>query len=341
MTTIVAASTRMAADMREQPSVLTRIVERRPRLHDALRAVTPDPLRGIALVGRGSSGNAALYGRILLEAETGALVTLVPPSLARLSRPGADRTGFLAFGLSQSGRTTEIGETLAALRARGATTVGIMADPEGPLAQFSDLVIDLACGGERAVPATKTFTAELAVLAAATEALSGAPWPDATWRAMVRAVARALDDEDTARAVAARIDATALSVIGAGVFVGVALEGALKLLEAARIAATGWSAASFRHGPMTLAGPGHPVIAIRVEGKAGDDVRHSLTMIEAAPVITVSDDPTADLPIDGGLPEALAAIPAAVRLQQVALAVAVRRGVDPDRPPRLKKVTLA
>jgi glucosamine--fructose-6-phosphate aminotransferase (isomerizing) len=121
----------------------------------------------------------------------------------------------------------------------------------------------------------------------------------------------------------------------------VALEAALKLRESARLRAEGWSAADFRHGPVTVAGAELPVLAVTADGPAASDVRELAGELESngATVLRLADDPRADLPYPGDLPEPLRALPAAVRAQQLALALARRRGIDPDAPAGLRKVT--
>jgi glutamine---fructose-6-phosphate transaminase (isomerizing) len=330
----------MATDMSEQPDVLRRLVDRREAVHETVRALAPVPFRGIALLGRGSSGHAALYARILLEVATAKPVTLMPPSMSRLYHPQTDMHGTLAIGLTQSGRTPDIAESLASLRSRGATTLGVTADTSAPLAGASDRLIDIGTDGERAVPATKTFTAELAVMAMVAEALGGRPWPRSAWDGVVAAVASALEDESAARTAALAIARAAhVSVIGAGLLVAIAEEGALKILETARIPATGWSSGAFPHGPMTLAGPSEPLVAIASRGGPAEDFARIRPRLRNHPIIVIADAPDADLPFDGGLPGALAAIPAAARAQQLALQAALVRGLDPDHPPGLTKVT--
>ena len=121
----------------------------------------------------------------------------------------------------------------------------------------------------------------------------------------------------------------------------VALEAALKLREAAGVRAEGWSAADFRHGPVTVAGGDLPLLAVSAAGPAAADVEELAAALERAgtPVLRLADRPDVALPYPEGLAEPLAAIPAAVRAQQLALALALRRGVDPDEPPGLRKVT--
>jgi glucosamine--fructose-6-phosphate aminotransferase (isomerizing) len=121
----------------------------------------------------------------------------------------------------------------------------------------------------------------------------------------------------------------------------VALEAALKLREAARLRAEGWSAADFRHGPVTVAGADLPVLAVSAAGPAAADVDELAGEVSqsGATVLRLADDDEADLPYRGDMAEPLRALPAAVRAQQLALALARRRGVDPDSPPGLRKVT--
>jgi len=258
---------------------------------------------------------------------------LVPPSMARLYGFHTDVRGFLGIGLSQSGRTIEVAETLSELRSSGAVTIAITSDRSSPVAAAADLVLDLETGDERAVPATKTFTAELALLTMVAESLGDFTWSRSAWEAMIEEVAGALDDERVGRALAASLDGVEhLSVIGSGAALGIAHEIALKLMEVAGIAASAFSCESFRHGPVRVAGPHHPVIAVVIPGPAGDDARRTCASLTGVPTITLGDDRST-------LPDALAIIPVVVRGQQLALEIAQRRGADPDHPPRIQKVT--
>ena len=341
-TTIAPPMTLMAMDMAEQAATLRRLMAKRMEVRTELLSRRREPLRGIALVGRGSSEHAARVGGVLLETCTELPVLLVRPSMVRLYGTHAPVDGYLAIGLSQSGRSVEIVETLKWLRTDGALTLAVTAHPDSPVAGVADLVLDLETGSERAVPATKSFTAELAAMAIVSEILGRASWGDVAWESMVGAVEWALEDRDPVRRCAGRLDGVEhLSVVGAGVGVGLAHEAALKIMEASGVAASAFSCESFRHGPMTLAGVRHPVIGIAVPGPARDEVLRLCASLEGVPTVVVADGPGADIRVPGHLPEALGAIPAAVRAQQVALELALRRGRDPDRPPGLEKVVVA
>jgi glutamine---fructose-6-phosphate transaminase (isomerizing) len=327
--------TLMEADMRAQPEVLRALASlERPELGP--------PPEAIVIVARGSSDYAAIFGRYLLEAATGRPVALAAPSLQTLYGVESRLAGWLAVAISQSGRTPEITTVLERYRDAGARTLAITNYPESPLAASADAAIALAAGEESAVPATKTFTAQLAALARVAEALGPVPWTTADLQRVPGTVASVLDDFAPAERAAERLgDAGELVAVGRGYLMPVALEAALKLREAARVRAEGWSAADFRHGPVTVAGARLPVLAVSAAGPAAADVQELAGELEAggATVLRLADDVRADLPYPGELPEPLRVFPAAIRAQQLALAVARLRGLDPDTPPGLRKVT--
>jgi glucosamine--fructose-6-phosphate aminotransferase (isomerizing) len=329
----------MEQDMAAQPTVLGALAARREEILQSLAGPAPT---GIVIVARGSSDHAGIFGRYLLEAATGLPVALAAPSLQTLYgvRPRID--GWLAVGVSQSGRTPEIATVLERYVEGGARAVAVTNDPDSPLARGAAVHVALGAGEELAVPATKTFTAQLAAMALMAEALGRVPFGTEDWERLPRVVDELLGDPSPADRAAAQLQgADELACIGRGYLMCVALEAALKLREAAGLRAEGWSAADFRHGPLTVSGPALPTLAVSARGPAAMDVIELAEQLAraGAPVLQMSDDPAVAIPFPGGLAEPLAAIPATVRAQQLALALARRRGVDPDRPPGLVKVT--
>lgn len=330
---------RMRADMAAQPDVLRRLAGRRGEIADQLGHEQP---AGVVVVARGSSDYAAVFARYLLEAVTTRPVVLAAPSLLTLYGVQPRLDGWLALGISQSGRTPEIATVLERCGAAGARTVALTNDPDSPLAVAADVGVDLGAGEEEAVPATKTFTAQLAAVAMIAEALGPVPWDDGAWARVSAVVGGLLDDPAPAeRAAEAVGDARELVAVGRGYLMCVALEAALKLREATGVRAEGWSVADFRHGPVTVARGDLPLLAVSASGPAAADVEALADQLEEAgtPVLRLADRADADLPYPSGLPEPLCVVPAAVRAQQLALALAGRRGVDPDAPPGLRKVT--
>jgi glutamine---fructose-6-phosphate transaminase (isomerizing) len=342
------AGAQMTAEMAEQPRVLADLAARRDELVAHVRGVIsspPTPPTGIVLVARGSSDNAAVFGRYVLELATHRPVALAAPSL--VTRYGVeDRLdGWLAVGVSQSGKTPEIVSVLEAFGAAGATTVAITNDRDSPLAGAAAATIDTAAGAEKAVPATKTVTSQFAAFALLAEALAdGAalPWGDDAWGALPDAVSELLDDDAPPRAAAEAVgDARGLVAIARGLLLGAALEAALKLKEMTGILAEGASAADFLHGPIAVVGRDLPVLTLAAGGPAAADVAEFADAARArgGRVLAISSDPGADLPIPASVPDGLAGITAIVRAQQLAREVSLLRGIDPDSPFGLSKVT--
>jgi glutamine---fructose-6-phosphate transaminase (isomerizing) len=329
----------MQQDMAAQPAVLAALAGRREEVIESLAG--PEPA-GIVIVARGSSDHAGIFGRYLLEAATGLPVALAAPSLQNLYGVQPRVEGWLAVGISQSGRTPEIATVLERFGEAGARTVAVTNESDSPLARSASVHVALGAGEERAVPATKTFTAQLAAMALVAEALGPVPFGASDWERLPGVVEQLLGDPAPAERVAAELEGVdELACVGRGYLMCVALETALKLREAAGVRAEGWSAADFRHGPLTVSGPGLPTLAVSAAGPAAADVAELAEQLAAggAPVLRMSDEANASIPFPAGLAEPLAAIPATVRAQQLALALALRRGIDPDRPPGLAKVT--
>jgi glucosamine--fructose-6-phosphate aminotransferase (isomerizing) len=336
------ADTQMAAEMREQPAVIAALVERRRQAAEALRGALPSPPAGTILIGRGSSDNAAIYGRYLIELVSGRPVVLAAPSLLTLYGAKVDYRGWLAVAVSQSGRTPEIATVLERLQEAGACGVALTSDAESPLGARADVVLELAAGEEKAVPATKTVTAELVLFALIASALGDAPWAEGDLERLPEAVAWVLADEDRAQAAAARLaGASGIACVARGLLYAAALETALKIKETALVLAEGYSGADFRHGPIAAATREVGVLAMLAPGPAYADTQELVALLRERGVQVTQAGPAADdeLPLPGHVPEALAAIPAVVRGQQVAHALAQRLGLDPDAPAGLSKVT--
>ncbi len=330
----------MAAEMAEQPDRLAALVDRRD---DVIRGVAPllQGIAGTVIVARGSSDHAATTGRYLLEMSTHRPVASASPSVQTLYRTEVDFSGYLVIGVSQSGRTPEITTYLERAAAAGARTVALTNDPSSPLATVAHGVVDLGAGEERAVPATKTVTAELvgfAMLAAAAGADPGA----AAWRALPDQAARVLEDPAPMRRLVEWLDdARRLAIVARGLLYGASEETALKLQETSSLLATAFSAADLRHGPIALASSGIRVLAFVHPGPAADDVLELCGELETRGAHVRLLGPVAGSVCgwDAAAPEMLAPVLAVLRGQQLAYGTAVHLGLDPDRPLGLVKVT--
>ena len=342
----------MAAEMAEQPDVLARVTARAPADAEAVRALVPRPLAGVVFLARGSSDNAAVFGRYLAELRAGRPAGLAAPSLYTRYHATVDWRGYLVVALSQSGATPEIISTCRAMRAGGAVVLGITNEPDSPLADAVDLLLSTDAGPERAVPATKTVTAQLAVLVTVTSALRasaaagtpgaaagtpgavGGPPDGGTLNGLPGAVAGVLGDPGPVARLADRwrgLDR--LVVAGRGLAYAAALETALKVKETPGILAEGLSTADLLHGPIAAVYAGAPVLLVDGGGPADTDLD------ELRELLASRRAHAASLPTPPGLPETVHVIAAITRGQQLAYELARARHVNPDAPAHLSKVT--
>lgn len=333
----------MRAEMREQPEVLARIAASAKRTREMVRSVLPERLDGITFVGRGSSDNAAMLGRYACELAAHRPAGLAAPSLhTRYSSP-VDYSGYLVVGLSQSGETPEVVATCERLRSSGAVVIAITNDASSPLAKVSHLALSTDAGAELAVPATKTVTGEMALVLILASALGdGLPGADEL-HVLPEAVEAVLSDEESPADLALRwAGHERLLVTARGLAYAAALETALKVKETGRILAEGMSIADLLHGPIAAVSADLPVLNIDGGDVIAGDARDLLARLESlgAPVATCSPDPESTLAMPGGLDEVMYTIVATVRGQQLARHLALARGLDPDHPSGLNKVTL-
>jgi glucosamine--fructose-6-phosphate aminotransferase (isomerizing) len=333
---------RMRAEMLEQPAALAALVARFDEHVAAVRSLARMPMCGVVFVARGSSDNAAVYGRYLAELASGRPAGLAAPSLHTLYDTRAHYAGFLVVAISQSGATPEIVSVCRRLRNAGARTVAVVNDADSELAAAVDVVLPIEVGSELAVPATKTVTGQMLGVAAVAAAIGSVPFTHDQLVAMPAAVESVLSEPEPAAAVARRwAGAERLFVVGRGLLYAVALEAALKIKEITGMLAEGISAADLRHGPIRVTRGDVPVLVLDGGGPSREDLTGvaELARERGAPVALCSDSPGADLPLPDGIPEALAAFPATARAQQLALALADARGLDADAPAGLTKVT--
>jgi glutamine---fructose-6-phosphate transaminase (isomerizing) len=340
--TTAARGTAMAAEMAEQPGVLARLLDRGSGIEEAAAALGADRATGFALVARGSSDHAAAYGRYLLETATGRPVSLVAPSLHTLYRIDAEYRDWIVVAVSQSGRTPEIVETTRRLGRAGAHTIAMTNDAASPLAAAADALVDLGAGEERAVPATKTVTATMLAMVLLGTCAGRLPISAEELERLPGQVADVLGHAGPAQDAAHALGDTSRLVVAArGFLYPAALECALKIRETTGVAAEAYSTADLRHGPIAAVGQDDHALVLAVAGPAADDAGRLARELadRGAHVLRMADASGADLPLPAALPELLAPIAAVVRGQQLAYALALGRGIDPDAPRGLSKVT--
>ena len=334
----------------EQPAAAQRLLEAAPRAFAGV-AATLDARRPrfAVIAARGSSDNAALYAQYLFAVRNSLPVALATPSTITLYGARPVMADALVIGISQSGRSPDIVAVLDEARRQGAPTVAITNDAGSALANAADHVIDLVCGPERAIAATKTYTAELLAVALLSTALDTASgFETAELQVVPELINAALSVEDDARLIsAAHAQRTRGVVLGRGYAYATAREWALKLQELAQLLAQPYSTADFEHGPMALAEPGFAVLAVAPSGVALDgqlDVLGRLRNEHGAHVLAISDDERAlaideGLRLPSGVPDWLSPLVEIVPGQLYAYYLTIARGLDPERPRTISKFT--
>ena len=339
-------STYMRAEIMQQPAALRATIDALlPRAAEAGRLARGT--RQVLFIARGTSDNAAVYGTYLIQAYAGRLATLASPSIATTYRSRLDLSGVLAVALSQSGRTDEIVETLAWASDCGARTLAITNGASSPVADAADVTFGTEAGIERAVPATKTFTTQLAALAVLAIGL-GADLDAGLLREVPAAIESMLASPlDLDPIVAGLADVQGVVVSGRGLAYSAALELALKLKEACYLHAMGLSYADLLHGPIAVVDARTPAIVVAADtGPTLDgtvDLARRVTGAGARAYAIGGGSRLAavsTLALPGpALPEWLAPIGLIVPGQLLTEALARRLGLDPDRPRGLSKVT--
>ena len=222
--------------------------------------------RRILFVARGSSDNAATYGRYLVETQLGVPSALAAPSVATHYHARLDLSDTVVVSVSQSGRTEEIVEVQRWASANGAATIAISNDADSPLAVEADVPLTTQAGTERAVPATKSYTSQLAAVAGMAATLEGGA---DLWPLLERAAGEVSRLESAEEGVASAVDALAAAdetlVTGRGLAFGTALEVALKLEETCLRPVRGLSYADLRHGPIAVVGPGLTAVVVAAQ----------------------------------------------------------------------------
>lgn len=333
-------------EINEQPETLQRVISDNSDVAAGIaRRIKNEAPTSVVIAARGTSDNAARYAQYVWGARNGLNIALTAPSLFSLYETPPKLDGALVVGISQSGESPDVVAVLNEARAQQRPTLAITNHPESPLAEAAELCLELRTGDERAVAATKTYTAQLAAIALLSSALGGDRGTLDGVQADVDAVLR--NSDQIAEAAAMFADAAAVAVLGRGLNHSTAFEWALKLQELTYVLAHPFSAADFVHGPLALVSGGFPVFAVAPTGMPHESV-HSLlerlTTVLGSRLAVISDDERtlaladASISIPTG-PEWLTPIVAVVAAQVFAYHLAVAKGLDPDSPRTIDKVT--
>jgi glucosamine--fructose-6-phosphate aminotransferase (isomerizing) len=296
----------------------------------------------VVLVARGTSDNAARYAQYLWGARNGWTAAFAAPALYGPYDAPPRLDGAFVVAISQSGASPDLVEVMAEAKRSNRPTLVITNEPRSPMAAHADHLVALAASPERSIAATKSYTASLAALARIS----------ATWRgegdedlaALPDRIAGALADPPDEAALRFLVGADRVAVVGRGYHLATAFELALKLQELAQLLAHPYSSADFRHGPLALVEQGFPMILVNATGAVADDIAdlyHQVLELGATAVL-IDDTHTPPMPNTVRYPETpewLSPLVAIVSGQLITHRLTLLRGLDPDRPRTISKVT--
>ncbi len=338
----------MMQEILDQPRALERTLNaEREHARTFARFAARQNFRLIVLVARGTSDNAATFGRYLFELTTGVPVSLAAPSVHTLYHAELDLRDSLVIGISQSGEGTDINRVLESARRQGAYTLAITNEAHSTMSRLAHEAFLVRAGKQRSVAATKTYTGQLILLYLVASALGQHITLSEVSEIPAR-VARALKLSDEIRELVERYRyMRQCAVVARGVNYANAFELALKLMETCYVVAERFSSADFRHGPIALIERDFPVLLFMPPGKAFADLARLVERLSrlGAETLAISSKGarlpavTRAIRVPGAIPEIYTPIPYIVPGQLFAAHLAEVKGLDPDNPRSLHIVT--
>jgi glucosamine--fructose-6-phosphate aminotransferase (isomerizing) len=336
----------MLREIAQQPEALERTLRAERSRLQRFMAKYAGRIDLVILVARGTSDNAALFGRYLLEIRTGIPVSLSAPSVHTLYRSRLRLKNALVVGISQSGEGTDINLVLESCRKAGALVIAVTNTRASSIAGCVDEIFLTRAGSEKSVAATKTYTCQLMFLYMLAEALGGGDFD---------ALARIPDYAQSALGLESAVGSIIeryrfmerCTVVGRGLNYSSAYELAIKLMETCYIMTDRFSSADFLHGPIAVVERDFPVVLFAPPGKVYRDIyrlARRLRVLQADSLIISSEggilkQASCALKIPIRVPDLYSPIPYIIPGQIFAAKLARLKGLSPDRPRSLSKIT--
>lgn len=342
--------TLMWQEIHEQPEVLGRCVQKNAILIQKIAAeVKKREITSIVIAARGTSDHAAVYGKYLFEILTGLPVSLAAPSVITMYGRTLKYGKTLVIGVSQSGRAGDVGEVIDAASREGALTVAVTNAEDSPLAQKAGIHLFCNAGPEKSVAATKTFTAELLLLGRLAAQIAGNTAVLRQFDSIPERMKAAFETAPQIKQVVQRYRfMKECFVLARGVNYPVALEAALKIQETAYVRAKAFATSDFHHGPMAMLERELPVIIFAPSGPSQIDVlelaakakeaRSDILMISDSKEVCAMGDCSICTPAAGS--DFISPFVNAAVAQMFACELSLLKGLDPDTPRMLNKVTI-
>jgi glutamine---fructose-6-phosphate transaminase (isomerizing) len=340
----------MWEEIMEQPTVLGRCLHTNEKVIASLvTAVKNRNVSSIIIAARGTSDHAAVYGKYVLEMLTGIPVSLAAPSIFTMYGKSVQMGNSLVLGISQSGKAADVAEVIRAANAQGAVTAAITNFTDSPLAVEAQYHLFCDCGLERSVAATKTFTAQLYLISQ----LAAAWTCNEDFKRALAEVPEGLKKTfEEAQDVETKVERYRFMkecfVLARGVNYAIALESALKIQETTYTRAKAFATSDFHHGPFAMIEKDMPVIVYAPEGPSLKDVTGMIQKLrehEAEIVIVSNKEELAQysncfLKIPKTDNDFISPFYNVAVAQMFACRLALAKGLNPDSPRGLNKVTI-
>lgn len=342
-------NTRLFLEIHQEPEIIRNLVTHpQDSIKDLADQIRSRGIHHVIIAARGTSDNAGRYAQYLLGAHNQLVVGLTTPSLFTIYDQPPHLSDSLVIGISQSGKSPDIVSVLEEGHRQGALTAAITNQPDSDLGNAADIILDLKAGKELSLAATKTYTAQLTLLALLSAELNSTDKLKKELSALPDQLEKSFADEDIVKSLAERYRyMTHCVVIGRGFNYATAFELSLKIKELTYTIAEPYSSADFLHGPVALIDRGFPTFVIAPSGKMLPEMKALIEKVRdrQAEVIVFSDqeeflalgDRKISLPV--GVPEWLSPITAIPPGQLFAMYLSHTRKINVDNPRGLSKVT--
>ncbi|MBE2184615.1 MAG: SIS domain-containing protein [Anaerolineae bacterium] len=338
----------LESEIYEQPQVIGRLLDSESdHIREIARIIHTFKPAFVCIAARGTSDNAARYAQYALGIHARMPVALATPSIHTLYNAAPDLSRALVIGISQSGMAADVTRVVSDARMQGALTLSVTNNPDSPLAKSAEHHIALHAGEEISVAATKTYTAQLTVIAMLVAALANDPVLDADLLRLTEQVTQTLELAAPVQEFANRnVDLESFAALGRAYNYCTAIETCLKVQELCYVIGQGYSEADFLHGPIAIVKPEFPVIVFAPRGKSSANFGTLLAKLRERSATTLLITNDAGFGMDtwvrlpNTLPEWLSPIAAVLPGQLFGMYLALAKGNPVDKPKGLSKVTV-
>jgi glutamine---fructose-6-phosphate transaminase (isomerizing) len=341
---------KMWEEIMEQPRVLSKCLEKNSgTINSIVKAIKEAEIHSVIIAARGTSDHAAVYGKYIIELMTGIPVSLAAPSVFTLYQKKLKLKGSLVIGISQSGEAADVLEVIKSAKEDGAVTVSITNFENSPLALTSSFHLNCECGEEKSVAATKTFTAQMFLLASLV-----AQWiEDEGMKKELRLLPELISEtfkisEQIINNVKRYRFMNECFVLARGINYAVALETSLKIQETTYVRAKAYATSDFHHGPFAMIDANMPVFVFAPDGISINDMKEMINKLKEqdADITIISNNDEVlkmgdcSFKIPQTANDMISPFLNVVVAQMFACQLALIKGLNPDCPRSLNKVTI-